>query len=547
MCSIKKIGIYSLFLSPLIVLIIFWYIFSIDIPWNDDVMVLAFTRNWAIRGFDFWIIKQLFAHYNEHIIVITKLFFWLNFKLSGYVNLSYLVLQGMMLYIAFILLFIKYTSSRGVYLKLMTVFMLANLTYDEGYLWAMSSIQNFASLLFTFVAIIYMAKSKISYSFLFLCLGLLSSAQTLVFIPVWVLGVQYRGKITWKIVGLILAVLTFYFSGYQKTGIQPDMNSILVSFDKERIISILTFFTPPFGSIGKTFTLIYFCFECLLLLIVYCRIIIDFKSQQFTERKIIIASLLIWSSLIMLMTVIVRVEIESRYLIYPILKTTCIYLYLNEMSPSVKLNKVMFTMSIFFYLSSFFPSIVKAKNTHLAMAILKFNLLKNQATFYYGTDDVDSRKVNPYVSELNATKLVEIPNRLNGRIFSHLLLFNQISNEQIKSVKFTREQSSSISQSLSKSNLIVKNIQVDSMSPFIVYQKALRTKNWFETNFILLKSRNKSLLFNFKCNVPSIIQFAQDPQYINQLIIYKNMVPYGQYDMYLLGNSNEFHDLNNFR
>lgn len=538
MCSKKKLGINLLFLLPLFVLFIYWYIFSVDIPWYDDAMVLAFTRNWAISGFDLWVFKQLIVHYNEHIIFITKLIFWLNFKLFGYINLSYLVFQGLMLYVAFILLFIKHTSGNNGYVKLMTVFMLSTLTYDEGYLWAMTSIQNFASLLFTLISIILIAKNKISYSFLFLCLGLLSSAQTLVFLPIWVLGVQYKGKITWKIVVLILAVLTFYISGYQKTGIQPDLYSILFSFHKERVISIITFFTPPFGSIGKSFTFVYFFIEFLLLLLVYYRIIIDFKRNQLTERKIIISSILIWSSLIILVTVIVRAEIESRYLIYPILKTTCIYLYLNEITSSNRLIKLMVSMSIFIYLTSFFPSIIKAKNTHIAMATLKYNLLKNHATFYYGTDDVDSRKVKPFVKELKASELIEIPNRLNGRIYKHLLLFNQISNEQIKSVKFSRELSPFLSQSLSKPKLIVKNIQIDSASPLIVYHKKLVTKNGLEAHYILLKSRKTALLFNFKNNTQSIMQFVKNYQFLNELTIYKNMVPYDQYDMYLLGNPN---------
>ena len=65
---------------------------------------------------------------------------------------------------------------------------------------------------------------------------------------------------------------------------------------------------------------------------------------------------------------------------------------------------------------------------------LKYNLLKNKMTYFYSTDDVDARKITPYYKELNS-KIINIPNRLNGRRFSHLLLFNQISNEQIRSLE----------------------------------------------------------------------------------------------------------------
>lgn len=242
----------------------------------------------------------------------------------------------------------------------------------------------------------------------------------------------------------------------------------------------------------------------------------------------------------MFVTIVVRVEIESRYLIYSIIKTTCIYLYLIETSRRVEWTKVLVFMSVFFYLTSFYPSILKAKNTHVAMNTLKFNLLKNKSTYFYGTDDVDSRKVNPYVKELKANERTEIPNRLNGRIYSHLLLFNQISIEQIKSVKFDRELSPFLCQSLSKPNLIQKNIKIDSLSPFMVYQSKIVAKNGFDSYYILLKSTKNTILFNYKTNIPSIMQYVQSGEFINQMVVYKNMVPYGLYDMYLMSCSGNF-------
>jgi hypothetical protein len=94
--------------------------------------------------------------------------------------------------------------------------------------------------------------------------------------------------------------------------------------------------------------------------------------------------------------------------------------------------------AIIFYFITLFPAILKAKNTSFAMNGLKQNLIVNKMIFSYSTDDVDSRKVNPYYKDLNKLDFIKIPNRLNGRNFNHLLLFNQISNEQIRSQKFKR-------------------------------------------------------------------------------------------------------------
>ena len=76
MSSIKKFEFKLLFFYlPIVFLLAFWYIFSVDIPWFDDVMVLAANRNISIQGFNVATLKELFANYNEHIIFVTKLIF----------------------------------------------------------------------------------------------------------------------------------------------------------------------------------------------------------------------------------------------------------------------------------------------------------------------------------------------------------------------------------------------------------------------------------------------------------------------------------------
>jgi hypothetical protein len=537
MFSVKSIGFNFLISIPLIFLLVFWYIFSVDIPFYDDVMVLAFNRNISIQGFNYLTFKQLFANYNEHIIVTTKLIFWLNYKVFGYINISYVAFQGLIFYLIFILLFIKYAAGQNNYVKLFIVFMLTSLIYDEGYLWAMSNIQNFASLLFTFLSIVYISREKIKWSFFFLFLGIISSAQTLVIIPIWLLALVYIKKFNWNLIGLLIIILIFYFSGYQNTGLKPELNAFLNSFTKSRILNILTFYTPPFGSLGKTFTIVYFCFEFLLLLFVLYNIILDYRKTQLTAQKIIVASTLLWASSIVFLTFIVRVEIESRYLLYSILKTTCVYLYLFLISTKLNLAKTLVPLSIFFYLTTFFPSIVKAKNWYVGSSSLKFNLLKNKKTFFFGTDDVDARQVEHYYIDLKPNEIINIPNRLNGRIFNHLLLFNQISNEQINSPKFNKHISPLISQNLQRPMLIGKNIKIDSLSPFIVYENKLSASNLFDTYFILLKSKEYSLLFNYQNELKTFPQFAINDKFENKIVINKITIPYGQYDMYFIQNS----------
>lgn len=535
MNMIKSFGIKLLLLFPLILLLIYWYVFSIDIPWYDDVMVIAFNRNVENQGFNYQVFRQLIANYNEHIIVITKLIFWLNYKCFGYLNLSFLALQGMLFYISFILILLKYIG-RSVFSSIIILFILSSLIYDEGYLWAMSSISNFASLLFTLMSIINISRQKIKLSLFFLFLGLISCAQTLIYIPIFILISYYHEKLNWKILFFIILLLVFYFSGYEKTGIRPDLKSVFNSFNKERIYAILTFYAIPFGSLGIYFNIIYAGLEFLLFLFVIYKIIFDFKKKQLTKRKIILASLLLWSYIIISFTFVVRVELESRYLIYSNIKTACIFLYFLEIKPNKKIAWCLSFLSILFFFITLFPALIKAKNTHLEMNGLKHNLLNNKMVYFFSTDDVDARKIKPYYKDLGNAELIKIPNRLNGRLFNHLLLFNQISNEQMRSIKFEKKLSSYFNLNYEKPLLLAKNIVIDSSSKFIVYQNNISSKNLFDSYAILLKSNSLQIQFNYKTKIPTITQYLFTQTLMNHIVIYKNTLPYGDYDMYLIKN-----------
>lgn len=499
-------------------------------------MIIAFNRNILTQGFNYSVFKQLIANYNEHILVVTKLIFWLNHTCLGYINLRYISFQGILIYSAFIYLFIRQTN-RTIYSYIIILFTLTSLMYNEGYLWAMTSIQNFASLLFTFISIILFTRKKIKSGLFVLVLGLISSAQTLIIIPILIFIAHYYKKLNWKLVLILILLILFYFSGYEKTGVQPDIKSLILSFNTERILNILNFYSPPFGSIGTTFNILFSASEFILSIYVFYQIILEFKHKTLSKRKIILASLLLWSSLILYFTFLVRIELESRYLIYPNIKTACLFLYMIEIKSSKKMEWSFSVATIIFYFITLFPAIIKAKNTSFAMNGLKQNLIVNKMIFSYSTDDVDSRKVNPYYKDLNKLDFIKIPNRLNGRNYNHLLLFNQISNEQIRSPKFKKESMPIFNLATTNPKLLAKKINIDSLSSFVVYQNKINTENIFDAYAILLKSNKISIQFNFSTDFIQLPTYILNQQLTNQVVIYKNMVPYGQYDMYLISNS----------
>jgi hypothetical protein len=208
-----------------------------------------------------------------------------------------------------------------------------------------------------------------------------------------------------------------------------------------------------------------------------------------------------------------------------------------ELKSSKKMEWSFSLAAIVFYFITLFPAILKAKNTSLAMNGLKQNLIVNKMIFSYSIDEVDARKINPYYKDLNKLDFIQIPNRLNGRNFNHLLLFNQISNEQIRSQKFNQETSPIFNLNTNKTKLLAKKIQIDSLSSFVVYQNKIASENIFEANAILLKSDKLSIQFNYSTDVIPLPTYILNRQLDHRIVIYKNMVPYGQYEMYLISNS----------
>jgi len=383
----------------------------------------------------------------------------------------------------------------------------------------MSSIQNFASLFFSFLSLLYISKQKFTQSVIFLILGLISSGQSLVFLPIWILILIYFDLLNWKITLCILFGMAFYFSGYEKTG------TFLLSFDKQRIIDFLTLIFPPFGNLGLIFTIFYSFVEFTIFCYVTYRIIIDFKNKSLDSQKIIVAGIMFWAIGVLMSTFIVRVGIESRYQLYSILKTTSLYIYFYLLFPNYTVKKGILFFSLLFYLTTFLPSLIKAKNTHLSMMTLKYNLNANRKIYFYGTNDIDARKLNPYYRDLKSDEIVKIPKRLNGVIYSHLLMYNQIANNHLISSKSKKVQSLLFNQSTLKRELISKNIKVDKQSKDIIFEDKKEVNNLLKNYYILLTSTSDSLLYNYKSDFRS-----------NSIVINKVYVPYGNYDIYLLEN-----------
>ena len=66
----------------------------------------------------------------------------------------------------------------------------------------------------------------------------------------------------------------------------------------------------------------------------------------------------------------------------------------------------------------------------------------------------------------------------------------------------------------------------------------MKVKNLFENFAIILKSKDLTIQYAYEIKMLTLTQYFLNQPLVNQIAIYKNSLPYGEYDMYLIKYSN---------
>ncbi len=224
---IKKILVFCLILSPII---IFWHIFekyAINIPHWDDFAV----RNSLVSFFntDSFLekIKILFAQHNEHRIFLTRLAALLIFEIKGTLDFKWLMFLGNFSLVGILFLFYKILKKYNqTFLSLIPIsFLIFNTGLFENTFWGMASIQNFGEIFLAFLTFYWLVfsienqKNKYFYFALFSCfLGVFTSYNGIVMpiIGLLILLFQQRKQAIFIWIGSVALFLISYFYGFVK-------------------------------------------------------------------------------------------------------------------------------------------------------------------------------------------------------------------------------------------------------------------------------------------------------------------------------------------
>ncbi len=234
-----------------------WGLYATNVPkWDDHVLrsfLFALDEETSFSGKIYQFAKQ----HNEHRIVYDRLITWLDYHLTGKLNLVHLMGIGNLSLLGLLAVFGRVLSqqtsasafSRGagtnwrvglVYLP-PVAFLLLNLSQWENMFWGMAALQNFTVMLWVFLAIYVLAYTNKTGLALGLALAAtLTSGNGLLVWPVGfgmlLLRTGFAGKkersalLMWVVVAILAFVL--YFWGYQKPPGNPPLRSSFFQFIK---------------------------------------------------------------------------------------------------------------------------------------------------------------------------------------------------------------------------------------------------------------------------------------------------------------------------
>ena len=144
----------AILLLPPLFVITCWALVSVNIPdWDDFDAIL---KHIVLPASDR--LTDLFAPHNEHRIVLTKLIADAFLAIRGTLDLRWMMLCGNIMLIAYGFLWHRIFMRKGKseeWIGIGILWLLLSLMHRENILWAMTSIQNIAVILFALLAILF--------------------------------------------------------------------------------------------------------------------------------------------------------------------------------------------------------------------------------------------------------------------------------------------------------------------------------------------------------------------------------------------------------
>lgn len=384
-----------LLLVPLISYFGAWHYFAVNIPkWDDHAIKAVLLTIREASTFQEQI-AALFSQHNEHRIVLTRLFAWIDTGVFGAMSFRHLMVVGNLLLFIVPLIWALFMRERqkAIYCLIPVFFFWFSLAHWENTFWGMASIQNFGVVVLVVATIFLLLSEKRSYFIAAIILAFITVFTSGNGITVLPLGMamlaitrRWRQLGIWSIAGLIFVALYFLNFEYP-SATNPDSKASLIDYFKGYLLFLGSFAESlPVQNKQSVSILAGSLLLVMTMMIVYHALLNLLKDQYALawQKKLDLFALTVFAFILGTGLIVVygrtgfgiETLLTSRYKIYSLLLVVTIYLYLVIPIKGSFLRPFVTGITVFaiiYHVCSFFYYLPDIHNLRHYLTTSKFN------------------------------------------------------------------------------------------------------------------------------------------------------------------------------
>lgn len=173
----------------------------------------------------------LFQQHNEHRIIIPRLIVWLQYIITGELNLRLTLFVGNIFLVAIVFVLIRYLFSKSYWgIKCSVIFLLFNYVHFENLQWALAALQNYGVVLLVLLSFIHCNNQHFKRALFFALLAALCSSTGILLFACYGVYFLKSKKYGYSIFCWLLIIgfyFLFYRFGYQSIHSHPGASYML--------------------------------------------------------------------------------------------------------------------------------------------------------------------------------------------------------------------------------------------------------------------------------------------------------------------------------
>ncbi|KQS33720.1 hypothetical protein [Dyadobacter sp. Leaf189] len=394
-------------LLPVLIYFTVWNYYAINIPKWDDHAFKAFIIEYSQAADWKGELRALLRQHNEHRIVLTRIFAWLDFWIFGSLNYKHLMICGNLLLIGVIPLWFELLkkNKKPLFALLPVPFLWLTLAFWENMYWGMSAVQNFGVVTLTLWTMFLCVKPKtlpFVISLFLAVLTMLTSGNGLLVLPLGALLLFLSGDRKRFAIWILWsgAAVFGYFSTYEKFDNNP--------VTRAGVFQLIKGYMSFLGSFAESFPVLDHFKVCFFLGIVLFFVAVSIVSttlfrivrNKYTNKFEKTTDLFCLGTVLFILgTALIVVYsragfgietlVTSRYKIYSVLLLLVAYLYVvipirgSFLTPYI--TAIVF-LAVVFNVFSYHYHLVDAYNLRKMLVTAQFNSTFTDKSLHYPAD-----------------------------------------------------------------------------------------------------------------------------------------------------------------